>query len=128
MQENLRRERECLERERQAEQLARQALENKQLAQSYIAIIQQRIKQNWSRPPSARNDMEAVLSIQLIPTGQVIDVALTQSSGNASFDRSVVNAVKKAQRFPELKALPLPVFETNFRQFQLVFRPQDLKQ
>src|SRR5690606_581859 len=40
-------------------------------AQSYIGVISQRIEQNWSRPPSARNNMQCELLIKLVPTGRV---------------------------------------------------------
>ena len=33
------------------------------------------IEDSWSRPPSARREMEVVLRIQLIPTGEVVSVS-----------------------------------------------------
>lgn len=97
-------------------------------AQSYIAAIQNRVEMNWSRPPSARNGMSCELMIQLVPTGRVIDVKVVKSSGSPAFDRSAEQAVKKAERFPELVGMPPPVFEQNFRQFRLIFEPKDLRQ
>ena len=106
--------------EAQAQQLARDAL----LAQSYSQLIRQRVEQHWSRPLSlVRQNLEALLSIQLIPTGEVIHVAIKKSSGNAVFDRSAIQAVKKARQFPELKELPSRVFEREFRQLTLQFKP-----
>jgi colicin import membrane protein len=125
--ENLAKERERIEAEQKAEALALQTENDKQLSQSYSMMIQQRIEQSWSRPPSARNNMETLLSIQLIPTGEVIDVAIAKSSGNDAFDRSAIQAVKKAGQF-DLKDMPSRVFEKEFRQFKLQFRPQDLRQ
>ena len=81
----------------------------------------------WSRPPSARNGMEALLQIQLIPTGEVVSVSVLKSSGNAAFDRSAINAVQKAASFPELQSLPTREFEKTFRRFRLLFRPEDLR-
>ncbi|AFV00951.1 cell envelope integrity protein TolA [Simiduia agarivorans] len=97
-------------------------------SQSYTAAITQRIIMNWSRPPSARNGMQCTLSIQLVPTGRVIDVKVLQSSGNAAFDRAAEQAVKKAERFPELVGMDPQLFEKSFRQLNLVFRPEDLRQ
>ena len=71
--------------------------------------------------------MEALLEIQLIPTGDVLNVRVLKSSGNAAFDRSAMNAVQKASSFPELKQLPSREFEKNFRRFRLLFRPEDLR-
>ena len=38
-----------------------------------------------------------------------------------------INAVQKAERFPELQDLPTRVFEQNFRRFTLLFKPEDLR-
>jgi TonB family protein len=98
-----------------------------EMAASYASLIQQTVVNYWSRPASARNGMEALLSIQLIPTGEVVSVTVIKSSGNSAFDRSAVNAVEKAGSFPELKNLPSREFEKTFRRFQMLFRPEDLR-
>ncbi len=106
------------------------AEQDEQLVGSYSAYIRDRIVNNWSRPPSARRGMEVVLSIQLVPTGRVIAVAVEKSSGNDAFDRSAEQAVYKVERFEKLqdlsKASPR-VFEETFRHFRLVFTPDDLR-
>ena len=98
-----------------------------QMAASYAALIQQTVVRYWSRPPSARNGMETLLQLQLIPTGEVVSVNVIKSSGNSAFDRSAVNAVEKAGAFPELQKLPPREFERTFRRFRLLFRPEDLR-
>ena len=98
-----------------------------EMAASYAALIQQTVINYWSRPPSARNGMEALLAIQLIPTGEVVSVSVLRSSGNTAFDRSAINAVEKAGSFPELQNLPSREFEKTFRRFRLLFRPEDLR-
>lgn len=97
------------------------------LAASFATLIQQTVVNYWSRPPSARNGMEVLLALQLIPTGEVISVTVVKSSGNTAFDRSAVNAVQKAGQFPELQKLPSRDFEKSFRRFRLLFRPEDLR-
>lgn len=97
-------------------------------AQSYIDVISQRIEQNWSRPPSARNGMRCVLLIQLVPTGRVVSVSIVESSGNSAFDRSAEQAVKKIDYFPEIQDMKPAVFERYYRRLKLVFNPQDLRQ
>lgn len=96
-------------------------------AQSYIAHIAALIEQHWSRPPSARRGMQCELSIQLIPTGEVISVTVVKGSGNAAFDRSAEQAVNKAGRFEVLKDVPPATFDRYFRQLRLRFNPQDLR-
>jgi colicin import membrane protein len=104
-----------------------EAATDEQLTASYIALIARAVEDNWSRPPSARNDMEAELILQLIPTGEVVSVTLAESSGNAAFDRSAIMAVEKAERFPELQQLESRLFERNFRRLRLKFKPEDLR-
>ncbi|WP_157960399.1 cell envelope integrity protein TolA [Marinimicrobium alkaliphilum] len=140
-----REERERQERERQArearEREARQRLDDamareeefldaqraQTLAQSYVGQIAARIEQNWSRPPSARRDMEVELLIQLVPTGRVVNVTVTRSSGDAAFDRSAEQAVNRVERFTEVQDMPTDLFERQFRQLRLVFKPEDLR-
>ena len=91
------------------------------------ATIRATVINRWTRPPSARNGMVAVLSIQLVPTGEVVGVSVLQSSGNNAFDRSAMNAVERSARFPDVAKLENAVFEENFRRFQLIFKPEDLR-
>ena len=91
------------------------------------ATIQAAVINRWTRPPSARNGMVAVLAIQLVPTGEVVGVGVLQSSGDTAFDRSAMTAVNRVGRFPEVAKLDDPAFEANFRRFQLIFKPEDLR-
>ena len=98
--------------------------EEAQIAQSYRAEIYELVRQNWSRPPSARNGMSARLLVELIPTGEVISVAVVEGSGTAAFDQAAEQAVRQARRFP------VPdnnsQFERYFRRFYFLFQPEDL--
>ncbi len=91
------------------------------------ATIRASVINRWTRPPSARNGMVSILSIQLVPTGEVVGVSVLQSSGNTAFDRSAMTAVERAGRFPEVAKLDNRTFEANFRRFQLIFKPEDLR-
>ncbi|MBO6555023.1 MAG: cell envelope integrity protein TolA [Pseudomonadales bacterium] len=104
---------------------ARKAVTDDEKAMVYVAQIQREIIQNWSRPPSARNGMKALLRVRLIPTGEVIDVKVEDSSGNDAFDRSAVLAVRKANRF--IVPSDSRRFERDFREFTVLFRPDDLR-
>ena len=97
-----------------------------ELVQSATALIQQAVQETWSRPPSARNGMRAVLQIRMLPTGEVLDAVITQSSGDPAFDRSAENALYRAAPFRELQSLPISVFNANFRSLSLIFEPEDL--
>ena len=130
-------EREELERQQEAERnrafeenaaeaQAEAARTEFELVQSATAIIQQAVQQVWNRPPSARNGMRAILQIQMLPTGELLDVRITQTSGDAAFDRASENAVYSAAPFTELRDLPINIFNANFRTLSLIFQPEDL--
>ncbi|WOJ91963.1 cell envelope integrity protein TolA [Congregibacter variabilis] len=110
-----------------AEDTTQVAVTAEEMSTSYAALIRDTVVNYWSRPPSARNGMEALLAIQLVPTGEIVSVSVIRSSGSVAFDRSAMNAVEKAGSFPELKNLPGREFEKTFRRFQLLFRPEDLR-
>ncbi len=110
-----------------AEAAAAEAARNEfELVQSATGLIQQIVQENWSRPPSARNGMRAILQIRMLPTGELVDVTITQSSGDPAFDRSAESAVYRAAPFSELRSLPINVFNANFRSLSLIFEPEDL--
>ena len=110
--------------EESAELVEDTALRDEEVAQSYRYGIYQLVVANWSRPPSARNGMQAELIVELVPTGDVVAVTLMEGSGSAAFDRSAEAAVRKARRFevPRESA----IFERYFRKFSLLFKPEDL--
>lgn len=91
---------------------------------TYMAAINRAIVAQWSRPPSARNDMKARFRVDLVPSGELLGVMLLETSGNAAFDRSAEIAIRKAGPFE----MPPDndVFEAHFRRFTLLFEPQDL--
>ncbi len=97
-----------------------------ELVMAYSAVIHDLVQQYWSRPPSARNGMVVVLRIRMVPTGDVLDVEIVQSSGDFAFDRAAESAVLKVNRFTELQGMDPRMFDRNFRTFLLTFRPQDL--
>ena len=106
------------------EEIGRQAVTNDEQILAYIGQVQRDIVSRWSRPPSARNGMQAILRVRLVPTGEVIDVSVEQSSGNEAFDRSALLAVERSERF-QVPSDP-NLFEKNFRSFTVLFRPEDL--
>ena len=94
------------------------------VSQVYITGIYLSVVENWSRPPSATNDMQAQVLVELFPNGELNSVGIIESSGHSAFDRSTLNAVRRAAPFvvPE----ELAIFEASFRSFTLIFRPEDL--
>ena len=108
---------------------ADEQLPNKEVneVQQVAGLMQARITQNWRRPPSARNGMEVLLIISLVPTGEVVGISVSSSSGSTAFDRSAIAAVERVARFPEVTVLSISDFERYFRRFPLRFKPEDLR-
>jgi colicin import membrane protein len=100
--------------------------EEQSLVSQYAVIIKDLITQNWQLSADARNGMSAWVELKLTPTGDIVSSTITQSSGSALFDRSVLQAVTRVGSFPELRELPIAVFERNFRSITLQFQPEDL--
>lgn len=89
----------------------------------YLAAIRAEIERRWTRPPSARVGMELVLRIRLAPGGDLVDVSVVRGSGDRALDRSAVAAVNNAGRLP----VPSGREFEPFRDFQIIFRPEDLR-
>lgn len=104
-----------------------QADEDASLIAQYTAMISQQMHQKWKLPPSARRNMVALVSIRMVPTGDLVSVTIAQSSGNQAFDQSAILAVEKAGRFAFMKNLPSRLFESHFREFTFRFSPEDLR-
>lgn len=89
----------------------------------YVALIEQKVNQNWIRPVGMRKGTQCTVQVRVTPGGQVIEARVVQSSGNPAFDRSAESAVHKAT------PLPVPadkgLFEAEFRKFEFVFNPED---
>ncbi|HJO12674.1 MAG: TonB family protein [Gammaproteobacteria bacterium] len=126
------RQRQAAERDRQEQQVVAEAAAAEvartefELVQSATGLIQQVVQENWSRPPSARNGMRVLIKMSMLPTGEVIDVSITETSGDAAFDRAAETAVYRAAPFIELSVLPINIFNDNFRSLTLIFQPEDL--
>ena len=87
----------------------------------HSALIRSRVKRAWSIPPGSPSNRVCILKIELLPSGEVQTVRVTQSSGDAAFDRSALAAVKKAAPFPMPED---PDVAARFKSFNFKFRPE----
>ena len=120
------------DRQRREEELRRKMeVEQKRLAQEqnakrqtlltkYQALIEAKVRRHWRVPPGAVLGTECELRVRLIPSGDVMQVQITRSSGNPVFDRSVENAVRKASPLP-VPAVESGLFE-EFRDLRFPFK------
>ena len=106
-----------------------QQITNGQAVGSAVSYIRDEIGDKWVRPANARNGMVVELIIYLVPTGEVVNVEVSYRDPSATdaFVSSVVKAVKKVRRFDKLSQLNSVLFDANFRQFTVKFKPEDLR-
>ncbi len=98
---------------------ARRAAEESGLRDQYMAMIQQRIEQNWIPPASASRGLSCVVHVQQIPSGDVVDVRIGRCNGDDAVRRSIEAAVHRAS------PLPRPPVPSLFnRNLQLTFEPE----
>ena len=88
----------------------------------YSNLIRDQVIINWKQPSSAKKGMSAEILITLVPTGEIVQIKLTKTSGNQAFDSSALNATQKVSKFEGLD-MGRRLFDNNFRKFTLVFNP-----
>nr|VFK37863.1 MAG: colicin import membrane protein [Candidatus Kentron sp. TC]VFK41691.1 MAG: colicin import membrane protein [Candidatus Kentron sp. TC] len=109
-----------LQRKLAAEQAKREQRLRDRYRMAYVVDIKSTVKRNWIRIVGATKGLKCKLKVAQIPTGEVIEVSVIESSGNAAFDRSAVAAVFKSS------PLPLPKDPSVFdRNIVLTFNPED---
>lgn len=93
--------------------------------QKYAKVIRRHITDNWIRPSSMRNNLEATIRIEFEPSGRVVSAEITNSSGSQNVDKSFEEAVTKISKIDEFKNMSSSMFEKNFRTVTILFTPSD---
>ena len=116
----------ALSKQRAAEAAARQQAAAQAAAQRQmndaISRISSHIRRFIIMPPDVAGNPQAEFEVSLIPTGEVLNVKLSRSSGNPAYDNAVERAIRKASPLP----LPTdPSLVGRFRELKLKFRPNE---
>ena len=90
---------------RAARQAAAQAAGARQAALSqtigkYRDLISATVRGNTRLPDNLKGNPQVRCLVKLMPTGDVVSVRVTQSSGNAAYDAAVVRAIEKSSPLP----------------------------
>ncbi|MFM9967008.1 MAG: TonB family protein [Burkholderiales bacterium] len=126
MKEQLARELESVQRERERSEVLAQfkpaatpaGAPSVDLA--YANRIRQKIKPHINVPPDISGNPEAIYDVEQLPTGEVLSVKVRKSSGFRTYDDAVERAIMKAS------PLPRPEKADQFqRRLVLTFRPND---
>ena len=101
----------ALEKQRQAAQKSfadkLAAEEAATLVSKYAALVTKAINDKRTIAPDFDSSLAAKLNIKLSPRGDVLNVSIVESSGNARYDRDAEKAVRNAS------PLPIPSIEEN---------------
>ena len=107
------------------EERAQQAEKDEEAVANYVGQITALIQSVWRFPPSAKHEEVVLLRIYMVPTGEVTEVQVVESSGNIALDRSAEQAVWKVAKFPVPKDAVL--FEAQFRKFLIKLTPENAR-
>ena len=85
---------------------------------AYIGKIRDKIRGNTVLPPGIQGNPEAVFKVTQLPSGEIIGIKLSKSSGNKALDEAIERAIKKSD------PLPLPDQPNLFeRVLELKYKP-----
>ncbi len=127
LQAEITRQEAALEKQLEADRQARQAEARRQASLSeinkYRRLIKEEVTRHWNIPATANDDLLCEVKVRLIPSGDVVEVQIIKSSGDAAFDRSVEKAVYRAA------PLSVPPVESGlfdeFREVVFQFEPRN---
>lgn len=84
--------------------------------------IQAVIQSNWREPDGTSVAIQATLQLKVSASGEVLNIRITKSSGDRTFDESVEKAVLRASPLP----FPAnPKYYDIIKEFELIFNPYD---
>ncbi|MBU1396611.1 MAG: cell envelope integrity protein TolA [Gammaproteobacteria bacterium] len=66
----------------------------------YRDLISAKVRGNTRLPDNLTGNPQVRCLVKLLPTGEVVSVRVTQSSGNAAYDDAVVRAIEKSSPLP----------------------------
>ena len=66
----------------------------------YMLLLQGLVRENWTNPFDKALKLSVTLKIRANNQGQVMNVAVLSSSGNAVYDRQAILAVRRTSPFP----------------------------
>ena len=84
----------------------------------YLAEVKEELDRNWIRPSRAAGEQRCEVTFVIRRDGRVGGVSLSSPSANESFNRSVLAAVQRVERF---KKLPKGVGDSSGERFFLTF-------
>lgn len=89
--------------------------------QKYFAGMRDKVWARVALPADLQGNPEAEFIVSLLPGGELENVTMRKSSGNAAYDAAIERAIRQAQPF----IVPTgDEFQRSFRRIPMTFRPQ----
>ena len=79
----------------------------------------------WVRPNSLKKGMYADFSLRIDRSGIIKEVNIMRTSGNDTFDRAAMNAIKKYKKIKGMDKIDEETYRIYFANFILRFNPDD---
>ena len=79
----------------------------------------------WVRPNSLKKGMYADFSLRIDRSGTIKEVNIMRTSGNDTFDRAAMNAIKKYRKIKGMDKIDEETYKIYFANFTLRFNPDD---
>ena len=89
--------------------------------QRYINGIYAKVYGRIAVPPDLQGSPVAEFEVSLLPGGELENVTMRRSSGNAAYDGIIERAIRQSQPFVVPSG---EEFQRSFRRFPMVFRPR----
>jgi len=106
---------------------AKRAEQRARIVGDIQGYMQGLLQQAWRIPSTARSGMSAVAEINLFPSGDIDSATIVTSSGDQAFDRSVLQAIFRVERFDRMSDIDPVYFERSLRKTLITFRPNGLR-
>jgi colicin import membrane protein len=82
-----------------AEERRSKALRSGEMAK-YMAAVSQKVERNWIRPGTIPANLDCLVAVEQLPTGDVIKAEVMSCNGDENVQRSIESAVLRASPLP----------------------------
>ena len=113
---------EYLKVEQQQQDISKKKLDK--VEQISLQVIKD-IEGIWVRPNSLKKGMYADFSLRIDRSGTIKEVNIMRTSGNDTFDRAAMNAIKKYKKIKGMDKIDEETYRIYFANFTLRFNPDD---
>ena len=89
----------------------------------YIGQVMLAVRPNWGYASASRRNLQCTVHITVSKQGEVKTTQVVQSSGNAQYDASCINAIMRTSKAGDFPPPPTPMYE----ELDIVFTLSDLR-